>query len=228
MQITLKNVGLLKGKDLTEEEILHLFDLCDAVWLHDGDPKKPHAELTSGLCSNGFFDCLRVLEIPDINEILAQQLARKIKIRCKVDWIIGSPYAAITFSYEVAKALKARHGFVEKDPSGKGMIWRRRVLPKGSVILQIEELITTSKTFKEVRRAVGEGNPEEVKFMNVVGTLVHRPPELPVNYDDGVEVVSLIERKIWAVEQKDCSLCKAGSYRLRPKTNWAELTRKNS
>ncbi|PIP27871.1 MAG: hypothetical protein COX29_04250 [Candidatus Moranbacteria bacterium CG23_combo_of_CG06-09_8_20_14_all_35_22] len=38
----------------SEEELLHIFSLCDAYWYHDGDPKKPHAELTGGWCSNGF------------------------------------------------------------------------------------------------------------------------------------------------------------------------------
>jgi len=52
---------------VTIQEILQWFDLFDAYWSHDGDPKKPHAELTSGMCSNGFFDCWRVLCHPNLN-----------------------------------------------------------------------------------------------------------------------------------------------------------------
>lgn len=218
-------------KILTPEEILAWFDVYDAVWVYNpSDPKAPHAELTSGKCSNGFFDCMRVLRNPKLCEIFAFQLARELKeagIK-KVDWVIGSPYAAITFSHEVAKAFSAIHAFPEKDPSdltGKKMIWRRMQIPGNAIVLQVEELITTSGTFKEVRRAVEDGNNESVIWLPAVGTLVHRPPKLPVNYD-GIEIVSLIEKEVWAVEPSECPLCKIGSPRYRPKNNWDKLTGK--
>jgi len=218
-------------KFLTEEEILTWFDVLDAGWIHEGDPSKPHAELTSGKCSNAFFDCMRVLCHPNLNEILAQQLVSKFRagnLIDKVDWVIGSPYAAITFSYEVAKALGAIHGFAEKDPAdpqGKKMIWRRMVIPKDAKVLQIEELITTSGTFREVRQAIEEGNPESVKFLPIVGALVHRPPKLPADYGE-IKVIALVEKEVWAVDPSECDLCKAGSVRYRPKTHWKELTGK--
>ena len=208
----MRNMSAIKPVDywnvtIDEKEILGWFDLCDAAWMHDGDSKKPHAELTSGKCSNGFFDCLRVLCYPNLNQILAEQLVRELILSGveKVDWVIGSPYAAITFSYEVAKLLKAIHAFVEKDPTdpkGKKMVWRRMAIPEDSTVLQIEELITTSGTFKEVRRAVEEGNSEPVNFLPIVGALVHRPPKLPADYGDR-KVIALIEKEIWAVEPED-------------------------
>lgn len=219
-------------KVLTSEEILGWFDLCDAGWMHDGDPKKPHAELASGMCSNGFFDCLRVLCYPNLCEIFARQLTRRLRaegVIDKIDWVIGSSYAAITFSYEVAKCLGAVHGFVEKDPTdpkGKKMVWRRMTIPKNSTVLQVEELITTSGTFWEVRGAIDRGNPEPVNFLPVVGALIHRPPDLSIEYGGQIKVVALIEKEVWAVEPKDCPLCVKGSPRLRPKTHWKELTGK--
>jgi len=219
--------------NVSQEEILKWFDLCDAVWVHDGNPKKPHAELTSGLCSNGFFDCMRVLKYPNLAEILTKQLVKILEFGYlyslpRPDWVIGSAYAAITFSYEVAKAMGAIHGFVEKDPAdpkGKRMLWARMKIPAGARVLQVEELITTSGTFKEVRRAVEEGNEEPVNFLPVVGALVHRPPKLPADYGDR-KVVALVEKEIWAVDPNECPLCKAGSVRYRPKTHWKELTGK--
>ena len=235
----IKEIDKLNPRDfdeevLTEEAILHWFDVCDASWIHDGDPTKPHAELTSGKCSNGYFNCPEVLKHPNLNEILARQLVRLlIENRVKeVDWVIGSAYADITFSYEVAKAFGAIHGFTEKDPiepKKKRMLWKRMTIPAESTVLQVEELITTSGTFKEVRRAVVEGNAEPVNFLSTVGVLVHRPPELPVDYEiDGtkIKLVPLIQKEIWAVDPSECPLCKAGSKRLRPKTHWKELTRK--
>jgi orotate phosphoribosyltransferase len=219
---------------IPEEQIFFWFGECDAVWVHDENPKSPHAELTSGFCSNAFFDCMRALCHPNMNEIFAIQLVKKLRKLGinNVDWVIGSDHAAATFSYEIAKAFGACHDFVEKDPTdtkGKRMLWKRLTIPEGSVVFDAEELITTSKTFKEVRRAVVEGNSETVKFLPIVGAIIHRPPELPARYEiDGTEIkiVSLVEKEVWAVDPNECPLCEAGSKRYRPKTHWSELTGK--
>lgn len=217
---------------LSVKEILSWFDLCDAGWMHDGDPKKPHAELTSGKCSNGFFDCMRVLCYPSLRRILAHQLVLKLKFCQKlsnnqVDWVIGSSSAAITFSGDVAYGFKAIHGFTEKDPSDpKKQVWRRMMIPEGASVLQVEELITTAKTFNEVRRAVIAGNSGPVNFSKIIGVLIHRPPKVPVDYGDNKKVIALVEKEVWAVEPEDCPLCAKGSKPLRPKTHWKELTGK--
>ena len=224
------------GKVLTQEEVLHWFKLLDAAWIHDGDPTKPHAELISGMCSDAFFECQKALERPKINKTLARQLAPLIMKsgikKTDVDWVIGSPYADITFSYEIADIFDAVHGFPEKDPTdpkGKRLVWRRRTIPAGSNVLQVEELTTTSKTFKKVRRAVIEGNSEPVNFLSTIGVLIHRPPELPIEYEiDGtkIKIVALVEKRVWAADPSQCLLCKAGSKRYRPKENWEKLTGK--
>ena len=220
------------GSTLPVEIILHWFKRADAGWTHDGNPKSPHAVLHSGKCSNGYFNCSRIFCYPNLCAILASQLVQKISFR-EIDWVVSSSYAAITFGHEVAKVLGARFGFTEKDSEDpKKQIWKRFSIPKNSNVLQIEDLITTSDTFKEVRRAVTEGNPETINFLPFVGALIHRPETLPMSYQIGkkkreiVHVEALIEKEIWTAEQKDCHLCSAGSERLSPKSHWAELTGK--
>lgn len=223
--------------EITEEEIIHWFELLDAMWIHDGDLKRPHAELTSGYCSNGFFDCLRVLKYVNLSEILAIELGDRIVANMKdltlpddlIKWTIGSPMAGITFAHDLARAMGIQcNMFVEKDPldpKGKKLTWKRMVIPEGEKVLQVEELITTSSTLNEVERAVREGNPYPVEFVPIIATLVHRPPKMVQKYGDR-EVVALISKEVWAVPPDQCPLCKAGSKRLRPKTNWKELTGK--
>jgi len=229
---------------ISEREILKWFEACDAVWIHDGRGGSPHAELTSGKCSNGYFNCSNVLKYPNLTEILAQQLYLEIGVRLrktdlldKIDYVIGSPYAGITYSYELAKAFGAVHGFTEKDPQSgnkKAMKWKRDSIPEGATVLQVEELVTTSGTFQEVRKAVRRDNKNDVNFLPFVATLIHRPVKLPTLYpieDNGekteIEIISLINKEIWAVDQEDCPLCKkGGSERLRPKENWFKLTNK--
>lgn len=217
--------------EVSVETILGWFDVCDAYWLHSGDSKDPHAELHSGMCSNGFFDCLRVLKYVNLSDILASQMARRITAVIeyqKVDWVIGSPMAGITFSHDVARALGASTSmFTEKDPEQKGkMLWKRVAIPEGDTVLQIEELTTTSKTLNAVKEAVDSGNPNSVNWLPYVGIFVHRPPKLPVDSYGDRKVIPLIETEVWAVDPSECPLCKAGSVRYRPKTHWKELTGK--
>lgn len=217
---------------LSEKDILRIFEVCAAAWCHSGDPKDPHAILTSGWCSNGFFNCLKVLKHPVLCQIMASQLAIKLKEELKgqrIDWVIGSPMAGITFSYEVAKCLGAKYSFfVEKDPDHPGeMLWNREQILPGETVLPIEELITTFKTLGAVIDAVNKGNETPVKWINVVGVLVLRPPHLEESqYFGDRKVIALVEREVWAKDPSHCSLCKLGSERVKPKTNWAKLTGK--
>ncbi len=225
-------------KIVTPEEIISWFANEDAFWAYEGNPspQKAHAELVSGLCSDGFFDCLLVLRYSNIAEILGRQLARRLIQNGwlsprKIDWVVSSAYAAITFGHEVAKGLNAIFMNTEKDPKDpKKQIWQRMTIPAGAPVFQVEELITTSGTFQEVERAVNEGNKETVLFWSPVGALVHRPPKLPTVYEGkygrGRQVVALVEKEIRVYKPEECPYCAVGSPRYRPKTHWAELTGK--
>lgn len=211
---------------MTEQEILEIYQKAGAVWFFDykGDPKAPHAELTSGLCSDGYVNSATVLADPPTVQILGFWMTQRLGKRniTKVDWVIGSAYSAITFSYEVARQLGARHCFVEKDPANpKKMIWNRLIIPGHADVLQCEELITTLGTALEVRRAVDEGNPEPVRWLPDVATAIYRPAKIHVGMTD---VISLVAREVQTWKPEEYPLCAAGSPRLRPKQNWAELT----
>jgi orotate phosphoribosyltransferase len=176
--------------------------------------------------------------MPNINSVLASQLARELilfgVLEDGAEWVVGSSYSAITFSYEVAKNLGLYHGYTQKDPKDpKKQVWKKFKIPEGSTVLQVEELVTTSNTFRSVRKAVRKGNKNNVNFLPVIGTLVHRPPEKRSHYifdDEGEKVeaivISLVEKEIWAVDPSDCPLCKVGSERYKPKENWSKLTKK--
>jgi adenine/guanine phosphoribosyltransferase-like PRPP-binding protein len=211
------------NEDIPVEEMLSWFDIMEAYWYHDGNPKRPHAELTSGKCSNGFFDCLRVLKSVILSQILANQLARKIRQEVgdqPIDYVIGSPMAGITFSRDVARMLGATyHFFTEKHPI--------QIAP-GATVLQVEELTTTAKTLNAVKKAVDAGNKTPVDWLPVVGILVHRPEKLPVEFYGERKTIALIEKEIWAANPTECHLCAAGSSRLKPKfgDNWGILTGK--
>ena len=93
---------------LTQAGVTHTLELCEALWLHSGDPKMPHAELTSGKCSNGFVDVLRALRYTNVCDILAYHMVHALEDKIDeiengenantmmyrpLGWVIGSDHA---------------------------------------------------------------------------------------------------------------------------------------
>jgi orotate phosphoribosyltransferase len=218
--------------DMAPEEIMEMLQYLNCIWIRRGDVQKPHAELTSGLCSNGYIDLSRILCYPLVCEILARQLSCKLvdKGVKRVDYVIGTPNTANTLAFEVAKAYNTVHAFAEKienpiGPSKRRIVWSGMTLRRGATVLLIDETITTGGTIRALRQAIKEGNEEPVKILPTVGAIVNRPPRLPVNYGD-MKVVSLLEIAIQTFKPDKCPYCRAGSPRVRPRTHWQELTGK--
>ncbi|MEK9148230.1 MAG: hypothetical protein AAB650_02225, partial [Patescibacteria group bacterium] len=204
----------------------------NAVWYYDyrrGDPTVPHAALSSDLCSDGYVNSRIVMSDPELVRLLASELVLRIReqtVILPVDWVVGSPYGSITFSYELARQLGARHGFVEKDPKNPGrMVWQGVVIPARARVLRCEELIVTRGTAVEVRLAIENGNPEPVCFLPEVVTAIWRPHLFEPNF--GIDITALVRRndmRTWP--QEECLPCKQGSPRLRPKAHWSKFISK--
>ncbi len=212
--------------NVTAEEFDHIFRVCDALWQHSGNPKDPHAELTSGKCSNGFVDVLRVLRYSNLCQFLAHQLVDVAVMDDMAEinpaWVIGSDHAGAALSHSVACEFRAQHDFTEKGPN-KTQLWQRFTIQPDEEVLQVEELITTTSTLKAVREGIRSGNSEPVQFSPIVLALVHRSN---VYEFEGSPILFLRHYDIETWDPGECPLCKAGSKRVRAKTNWAELTGK--
>ena len=155
---------------IDEKRILSWFALADAYWGYEGEPlsTKPHAELTSGLCSNGYFDCPRLLSYPNVAEILGRTLALTLKASGvpRVDWVVSSAYSAITFGHEVAKALGARFANVEKDPADptqRRMLWRGLRFQK---VLEYSRWKNSSSPWVRRRKSGGQCSKETTTALN--------------------------------------------------------------
>ena len=217
-------------KIATAQDVRNLYGECNAIYLrnYEGDPTVPHAQLTRGFHSDGYLDSPLVLSNPECADALASELAVRIYVLdYRPDWVIGSAYSAITFSYKVAEKLRARHGYTKKDPADQSrMQWQEMAIPENARIFQVEELIVSFGTTLEVRRAVAEENPEPVDFYPTVATIIYRPPRLDAPRP--LKVIALAEWEIKSWPPDQCPLCKQGSRALRPKNraHWAELTAK--
>jgi orotate phosphoribosyltransferase len=218
---------------LNMEEVLAVeeaFDLCGAKWTYQKHEGEPHALLTSGKHSDGYFNVNAVIQFPNFCKNFAWETAIMLtleKINNGIDAVISSSYAALPFGKAVADALGAVFVFTEKQD--KGQVWTGRFeLPRYARVLQVEELITTMGTTENVRQAVIRANPNPVEFVEVdsrivVATIVHRPENLSIEYLNH-KVFALMEKEVHNYTPEECPLCEAGSEVLKPKPNWEKFS----
>ena len=215
------------------EEVMDWFRVLEAGWVYDWGSGKPHAILHSGKHSNGFFLCKRVLSFGNLREILAACLIREMSDQTggmgPIHGVFGSAYSSILLAGDVGRLLGVKTYVPEKDPTdpdGKRMRFKPDdPAPAGSVLLQIEELVTTWDSGAATALAVKEGNPNPVTFYPLVGVLIWRPPVMDTRkLPDGREIVAFIEKLVGAYEPAECLMCEEGSKAVLPKSNWAELT----
>ena len=222
-----REIRRITGVDVgyRQQDYIDLFKICNAIWIYDGNPQGPHALLTSGRHSNGYADCSQILKFTNLRDILAERMVEEILLPniagVKADYIISSSMAAIPFGDGIASYLGLTFLYTEKIDGVQKM--KRFEVPSKARILQVEELITTMGTTRQVTNAILEKN-KNVEFVRdqngkiVVLTLVHRPEKLPIEYPD-YRILPLVELEIHNWTPEECPLCKAGSRALKPKEN---------
>ncbi len=215
-----------KDSKIEMSSFMDLFKENHAIWSHDGDPNKPHVDLGGEVCcSDGYVDCLKVLNRPLISEFLACQLLFCLEdlfiyLHTKVDWVICSSEKEIMFAGDLARLINARVGFTEKDrESDTGMKWDRWVIGSGETVLQIEGVVGNGRNLNLARRTVKRDNPFRAKWLPFVGALVHCPSKLPFEEHNGMKLTALIELEIKKWSSKTCPLCKRGSKSIPFKGN---------
>lgn len=173
------------------EEILR-----DAEVLLEG-----HFILTSGKHSGQYMQCARILQFPQYAEELASIIVEAFKNE-EIDGVVAPATGGIIIGYEVARQLKVRNFFTERENGV--MVFRRGFkLDENSKILVIEDVVTTGGSVLETIEAVKAQGAKVVG----VGALVDRSMG---KADFGVPFVSTYKANVVAYEANDCPLCKEG------------------
>ncbi len=189
-----------------ETSVMALFEETGA-YLHG------HFRLTSGLHSNEYLQCAKVLAHPSYAERLGRELATKIKelLNGDVPQVVVAPaIGGIVIGHEVARAFRARSIFTERDLDSNQMTLRRGFdIKPGESVIVIEDVITTGGSTKEVIRVVDSYG---VKVM-AAGSIIDRSNG---RADVGVPRVALQALKAIAYQPEDCPLCKEGVPVVKP------------
>lgn len=172
-----------------------------------------HFELSSGLHSDRYFQCARVLQYPERAAELARGLADEVRRRYAdrlPEVVVGPALGAVTWAFEVGRALGVRALFTERK-DGAMVLRRGFELAPGERVLVVEDVVTTGGSAREAAACVQANGAEVIGF----GAIVNRSGTNPFA-DLEVELAALVavEAQVWRPEE--CPLCAAGSVAVKP------------
>ncbi|MDD5750019.1 MAG: phosphoribosyltransferase family protein [Patescibacteria group bacterium] len=197
---------------------LEILKQMGALWIHDDNKRRPHALLSSGKHSNGFFNASLATSNPDVLHQLCKALLRQVDFSRQLpQMVVGSAMGAVTMAYEIARQLdgKTEAGFTEKVD--QLMELKRFSIKRNHKVLVVEDVITTGGTTRKTIDAIERAGGALLPF---ILTLVNRSDSGQL---DGYNIISLIQHHLPIWDADDCPLCRAGSKALRPKDNWDKL-----
>lgn len=213
---------------LTEPEVRHIVQAYDAFWLHPGNPQRPHVELASKRCSNGYINLRPVLRNSNLCHLFGRQLDLLIRNANvgRVDIVVGSYRAAIGLAHSVSIWLGCKFDFTRKEitPDGQTIqVWDSdQRIGTDELVLHVEELVTTTETARKVREGIARAHEWPIRYAPVIPVAVHRSNSANM---DGSRFLQLAHYDIADWAREECPLCAQGSERLQPKEggNWARL-----
>ena len=173
-----------------------------------------HFELASGLHSNRYIQCAKLLEDPARAEVAGKLLADVLRQEAGWDEVAGmvvvSPaVGGIVIGHEVAKALGVRHIFTERI-AGRMMLRRGFEIAPGEKAVVVEDVFTTGGSVKEVIEVL-EGLGGKIV---AVGSIVDRSSGV----DFGVPAAYLVKAEIENHQPAECPLCSGGVEVTKPGT----------
>jgi len=216
----------------TESDWIKAYQKKGALWIHDGNPKRPHALLASGNHSSGFFNSEIVMEHPhSLNQAASDLVELLVDNRHHprdIDRVVGPAMGAITLAHDVARQINLRSGrqclraYTEKDGEGesKRMVFKRTAIQLGEFVLLVEDVLTTGGSVDLTAAAVINAGGRVAPFVAVI---VNRSGLKEMG---GKKILSLIDHSMpmWTPSE-ECPLCKNGSEAVRPKNtvSWERL-----
>lgn len=169
-----------------------------------------HFLLASGMHSNEYIQCQKLLQYPRHGMVFAEALVQRVLAGgLQPTAVVGPALGAVHWEVLVALALDRAlltepvRGIFAERPEGTFEIRRGIELNPGEKVLVVEDVTTTGGSAREVVELVRRLGAEPV----AVGAIVDRSGGKAA-FD--VPFVSLIEMNLQTYSPDDCPLCQAG------------------
>ena len=127
-----------------------------------------HFILSSGLHSDEYVQCAKLLSFPEHSSKICSSLCEKIKEEFgKVDIVLSPAIGGIVVGYEVARQLGVQGIFSERE-NGNLILRRGFSIPKKSKVLIVEDVITTGKSAIECSKIIYENKSTLVGYACII------------------------------------------------------------
>lgn len=179
---------------MTNEQALALFEEAGALLVG-------HFRLSSGLHSGRYLEKCRLFENPRLLEPMGAELARRFA-GASVEVVLGPTTLGIVLAYTVARHLGVEARFAERE-EGVRQLRRGQVLPPGTRVLVVDDILTTGGAVRECLEVVRRHGAVLVG----VGVLGDRSGG---QVDLGARLESLLTVSVEAFPPDACPLCAQG------------------
>ncbi|HEY0788751.1 MAG TPA: orotate phosphoribosyltransferase [Thermoanaerobaculia bacterium] len=160
-----------------------------------------HFRLSSGLHSNRYVQCAKLLEHPRHADALGAELAGRIR-----EWgpsrIVAPALGGLVIGYAVARALDAPMIFTERK-EGEMVLRRGFGIRPGERAVIVEDVVTTGKSTRETAKVVEDHGGEVVGFASILNRSGRANP-----FEAPYRALMEMALETWAPEA--CPLCAAG------------------
>lgn len=158
---------------MNEQQILAEFEASQAIL-------KGHFILSSGLHSDTYLQCARVLMHPERANRLCKALADKVRAaigNTRIDMVVAPAMGGVVVGYEMGRQLNVESIFCERE-NGAFTLRRGFDIPDGTNVLLVEDVVTTGKSSLETVdciHAYGGSVVAEASLVDRSGGKAHFP-----------------------------------------------------
>jgi len=175
---------------MTREDVLNHFREAGALL-------EGHFLLSSGLHSQVYLQCAKVLQNPERAAILCASLAEKVRseIPGEVELVVAPAMGGVVVGYEMARQLGVDGLFTERA-RGEVILRRGFEIPNGARVLMVEDVVTTGLSSRECIDCIRAAGGDVIAG----ASLVNRSGG---SADIGVPLVSLLNLDVPAYAEAD-------------------------
>ncbi|MBN8532121.1 MAG: orotate phosphoribosyltransferase [Alphaproteobacteria bacterium] len=173
---------------MNREDVIKEFEAAGAIL-------KGHFILSSGLHSDTYLQCARVLMDPRRADKLCAALAAQLNAKFGIgafDLVVSPAMGGVIVGYEMGRQLGIPSVFVERV-EGSLALRRGFEIPEGTRVLVVEDVVTTGKSSKETFACIAEHGGKVL----AEASLVDRTDG---EADLGVPLIALLGLKVQAYE----------------------------
>ena len=160
-----------------------------------------HFRLSSGLHSDAYVQCARLLEDPAHASAVGGALAAKLRPH-GVDRIVAPALGGVVIGFAVAQALGVPMIFTERK-DGVMSLRRGFELDSRTRVAIVEDVVTTGKSTRETQAVIESLGGTVVAFAAIMNRSGHDNP-----FDRNFEFLMRMALETW--DEANCPLCSSG------------------